>query len=352
MSIVKSWNKEYEAKVTIAGNLIIGKEYDRTMTRTERPPEAEAQYQAWKKECLQKIRRQKENGTEVTPELVASFYDLVDRETYEALFDMCPSDWESEKEQMIIKTTPRKKEGEIRADNISRSRQKITGLAYANMPKWKTFITLTFAENETDITKAYKKLRSWAMKMQYKYSDFMALVVPEYQKRGAIHYHMLTTLEIGKHIEYDPHDLKKKTASGKYETVHADSWKVPYWDAERGLGFSHALDLTGEYNKHLTETFDPALYMVKYLVKDMDKRFYGRHKYYTFGELEKPETLFVASREEYQANLDSLKGSCGYIASKDHFVYVSEKQYIPSYIQTTLHNVKQEDINILRKIAQ
>lgn len=48
---------------------------------------------------------------------------------------------------------------EIKEKNIIRSKLECQRIAKANMNEWKTFITLTFAENETDIKQANKKFR-------------------------------------------------------------------------------------------------------------------------------------------------------------------------------------------------
>jgi hypothetical protein len=54
------------------------------------------------------------------------------------------------------------------------------------------FATFTFAENITDLKVANKYFRSMIKKLCYKTGESIKyLAVPEYQKRGAVHYHVL-----------------------------------------------------------------------------------------------------------------------------------------------------------------
>lgn len=53
-------------------------------------------------------------------------------------------------------------------------------------------ITLTYGENLTDLKRAYKDLSSFVQSLRYKYGKiFRYICVPEFQKRGAVHYHAL-----------------------------------------------------------------------------------------------------------------------------------------------------------------
>jgi len=51
-------------------------------------------------------------------------------------------------------------------------------------------LTLTFRENVTDIDEAWKILKYFIKLMRWRFKDFQYVVVPEYQKRGAVHFHL------------------------------------------------------------------------------------------------------------------------------------------------------------------
>ena len=53
-------------------------------------------------------------------------------------------------------------------------------------------ITLTYRDNFTDLKKSYRHLSSFIQSLRHKYGkDFRYVCVPEFQTRGAVHYHAL-----------------------------------------------------------------------------------------------------------------------------------------------------------------
>ncbi len=82
---------------------------------------------------------------------------------------------------------------EKRDDNIIRAKTKIKRLVNSNSDMNK-FVTLTFRKNITDIEIANKYFTNFIKKLKYKYLDLKYLVIPEFQKRGAVHYHLLCNL--------------------------------------------------------------------------------------------------------------------------------------------------------------
>lgn len=77
--------------------------------------------------------------------------------------------------------------------SYSRARTKIKRLVNANT-EWSKFFTLTFAENIIDKTTANYLFTQFIKRLKYHFPDFNYLAVPERQKRGAIHYHLICNL--------------------------------------------------------------------------------------------------------------------------------------------------------------
>lgn len=82
---------------------------------------------------------------------------------------------------------------DIRKKSLNKARQTIRRLINANVNAWgesPKFLTLTFADNVQDVKQAnyeFKKFRQrleYVLKIKLKY-----VVVVEFQKRGAVHYH-------------------------------------------------------------------------------------------------------------------------------------------------------------------
>ena len=93
-----------------------------------------------------------------------------------------------------------------------RAQQNIFDIINANINEWRTynvetgeydgekaytkFLTLTFKENITDMKKANREFTKFNMRLSYKLykvrkNVLKYLCVPEFQKRGAIHYHVI-----------------------------------------------------------------------------------------------------------------------------------------------------------------
>ncbi|MGG0757595.1 rolling circle replication-associated protein [Brevibacillus laterosporus] len=81
------------------------------------------------------------------------------------------------------------------AGNVNRTRMMIRRLALMNFDTSKSkFLTFTFRENVTDLTEANKEWDKFIKRLRRRYGDFKYLNVIEFQKRGAVHYHMLSDL--------------------------------------------------------------------------------------------------------------------------------------------------------------
>ena len=54
------------------------------------------------------------------------------------------------------------------------------------------FFTFTYSENQTNLGIAYKDFEAFIKRMRYKFGqDFSYIAVPEFQKRGSVHFHTL-----------------------------------------------------------------------------------------------------------------------------------------------------------------
>jgi hypothetical protein len=83
--------------------------------------------------------------------------------------------------------------------SINRTKTSIRRLVNSN-PHLNKFMTLTFADNITDLKEANYLFNQFIKRISYRYESFEYLAVPEFQKRGAVHYHLLCNLP---YIEMD-----------------------------------------------------------------------------------------------------------------------------------------------------
>lgn len=194
----------------------------------------------------------------------------------------------------------------IRFDSLGRTKQMLMEYAANNADKFKSFVTLTFEENQKDLDIANRKFMNYISQVRRKANEqsreLYYLGVPEFQKRGAVHYHLFISERCGSEII--PKRSKKTTyskKSKKYRTI--EYYDLPYWK----YGYSTAEDLTD--NKAFDENFNLALYMVKYLYKDFDQRLYGRTKILKSNNLTKPIYRYVLSDDLYETVVRYMKNT-------------------------------------------
>lgn len=162
------------------------------------------------------------------------------------------------------------KEQKIEKKNITRSKLECQRLAKANTNDWQTFITLTFAENITDIETAQTRFKYFVDKVRRVKKDFKYLCITEFQKRGAIHYHLLCNISIDDtKLIYSQED-NPKFKHIKYWNDGYTSVEVVKKDAKKIIG-----------------------YIAKYMTKDIDDRLFNRHRYFYSRNLTKPIENFI-----------------------------------------------------------
>jgi hypothetical protein len=89
---------------------------------------------------------------------------------------------------------------EITMNNIRRTRQQITRLIRCNQKELTKFLTLTFDDKiidigvSSDLEQANKLFNLFIQRIKRIYPNFEYICVPEFQKRGAVHYHVMCNL--------------------------------------------------------------------------------------------------------------------------------------------------------------
>lgn len=166
---------------------------------------------------------------------------------------------------------------QILLSNAIRSNLACQRIAKTNRNEWESFITLTFKENITDIAKANKIFGSWVSNVRKLKKDFKYLAVPEFQKRGAVHYHILSNLG----LEDKKVILEQKTKKGKAENCDT-LYDVKFWSK----GFVRVDFIKGDYKKIYS-------YICKYMTKDIDNKLFGKKRYFYSQNLQKPTTEFL-----------------------------------------------------------
>lgn len=221
----------------------------------------------------------------------------------------------------------------VRQDSLYRTRDLIIQYGKQHIYEWKSFWTFTFAENLTDIDEANKKFKNWrdsfTRYLKRKYGiEFKYLGVPEFQKRGAVHYHLLTNLDPKLYPDLMIHQKTVIDKNGIEKYMYdIRNWKHGYTSV---FDFDLCVDL---------DRFNPVLYMMKYLFKDIDNRLFGRNKVLKSNNLKKGTEILLDSEKDD----DKIKQIYDYCHLAGTFE-IKEKDVLPTkenalaFKEVTLNN--------------
>lgn len=153
---------------------------------------------------------------------------------------------------------------------FSRAKRDLRRLINANIGEFSKFITLTFAENITDLKQANYEWKKFRQRLETKIGyKLQYVVVVEFQKRGAIHYHCV--------MFNLPYIQNKKLR---------EIW---------GNGFVKI--------NNIDKVDNVGAYVCKYMTKTDDDRLVGQKMYFTSRGLEKPVEIKEEARVETLASV-------------------------------------------------
>lgn len=183
-------------------------------------------------------------------------------------------------------------EEENRTRSFNRTKQKI--YEYARCTKWEKFITLTFNQEKVDrydFDECSRIARKWLNNQRRNAPDLQYLLVPEFHKDGAIHFHgLLARTGNMKFVDSGKRTKEKQTI------YNMSAWKN---------GFTTAIDV---YNTH-----GVAKYIGKYITKELCELSKGKQRYFVSSNLDEPEktTFLVENDEDFNDLLQTLANSYG-----------------------------------------
>lgn len=237
----------------------------------------------------------------------------------------------------LHKYKPDKKEPklkQIEEKNLIRSKLNCQRIIKANENDFKTFITLTFKSDVITINQSNKRFKSFKdsilkiiSRLNNKYNsnyEFKYICVPEFQKNGRVHYHLLTNIDFNdsnfineninliklkerlkknkfyifkltkfKKCECSREDIKlndfdvcirkndnlKKTYNFKSKSVKYFK-TLKYWNN----GYSNIVSI---------DNINIVGYLLKYMTKDIDNRLFGRRRYFYSLNLHTPDEIYL-----------------------------------------------------------
>lgn len=198
-----------------------------------------------------------------------------------------------------------------RKDTLQRARAKVRRLINTNAYQWfdekgkaykPVFLTLTYADNMTDVSQGSKDLRGFIKRLSYmvhggQEGRLKYLAVPEFQERGAVHYHLV--------IFNLPYTDKELIAS---RWVH---------------GF---IDI-----RSIDQVTNVGAYISKYMTKTEDERLKGRRCFLSSQGLHEPVEIKCRSGTQKAKEIENGVGSLPlkYESSfqTDYYGLITYKQY-------------------------
>lgn len=165
---------------------------------------------------------------------------------------------------------------QINRDRVfNRAKRDVRRLINTNMAKDSKFVTLTFAENIQDIKAANYEFKKFRQRLEYQLGfKLKYLAVIEFQKRGAVHYHVLM---------FNCPYIANKELSDIWSNGHIKINKIDNVD-------------------------NVGAYVCKYMTKTDDERLEGEKMYFTSRSLSKPEEIKNSNKMDSQ-RIENLVGA-------------------------------------------
>lgn len=184
-----------------------------------------------------------------------------------------------------------------RWDNVNRTKKLVADLIHENVNDWESFITLTFKENVTDIAAANKMFNQYVSSVRRVFPGFKYVCCPEFQKRGAVHYHLLCNLRCSSSLIPDREPIRTKSIKNRFYWII--NYDIKFWDRNtRGFSSAFPIKIMEDY-KAITA------YVTKYLLKDFDDRLYGHQKVLHSQNLKMPKCNKISTESNLYTSVIS-----------------------------------------------
>lgn len=234
---------------------------------------------------------------------------------------------------------------EIEEKNIIRSKLNCQRIIKANENDFKSFITLTFSEDINSIEKANKLFQNFCRKIKMlitrthnnSLTEFKYICVPEFQKKGRVHYHLLTNIDFNNSFLINENismiKLKNKLKNNRYIICKNSYWKSDisyklnefnvclrkvnnlYDNMKKTYNFKSRSTKYFKTLKYWNNGFSNVVsidninivgYLLKYMTKDIDNRLFGKRRFFYSLNLFTPNESYLDVQNNTQDILHYL----------------------------------------------
>lgn len=184
-------------------------------------------------------------------------------------------EFEKKKAEFDRKYAP-KMENAVRSMN--RSKNNLMDILKSN--DFNFFVTLTFNnenKDRLDDKQTRKLFTNWATNVTRQISNLYYVAVPEYHKKGGLHFHLLMGGVTAEDLRLKDSGKRVRSGRCKGQTI----FNVERWN-EKKKGFSTATEIL---DKDAVK-----FYLSKYLTKSkVDPRFYNKKRFYVSRNIKRPQ---------------------------------------------------------------
>lgn len=181
--------------------------------------------------------------------------------------------YEKKKAEFDRKYAP-KLENAVRSMN--RSKNNLMDILKSN--EFNFFVTLTFDKTKIDRlddNKTRKAFTQWANNITRNLPNLIYVAVPEYHKKGGLHFHLLIGGATAEDLGLEDSGKRVKSGRCKGQII----FNVSKWNRK---GFSTATEIL--------DTNAVKFYLSKYLTKSkVDPRFYNKKRFYVSRNIKRPQ---------------------------------------------------------------
>ena len=198
-----------------------------------------------------------------------------------------------------------------RSKTAARARAYVRRIINAN-PQLNKFLTLTYAENMTDIDRARKELDNFFKRLKRQFPRFAYVCVIEFQKRGAVHFHLLCNLpfvdvkalaEVWGHGFIKLNRIDNVDNVGAYVTKYMtkenmDERLIGYRSYSMSRGLNQPQEVTNE--EQINEALETLADVLRVVTSEYESEYYGTvHYTQIICRREAPSSQEVASRRQH-----------------------------------------------------
>ena len=167
--------------------------------------------------------------------------------------------------------------------SMNRSKNNLMDILKSN--DFNFFVTLTFNnknKDRLDDKQTRKLFTNWATNLNRQIPSLYYVVVPEYHKKGGLHFHLLIGGATAEDLRLKDSGKVVKSGRCKGQTI----FNVERW-SEKNKGFSTATKVL--------DTNAVKYYLSKYLTKGkVDPRFFGKKRFYVSRNINRPQVEKMA----------------------------------------------------------